>query len=768
MAIADYQYDFDDFVVVDPITKELLPGATVEIRPTVDGAPLEVADLQGTLVGTTLTASELGLVSAFRTTVDIVWVATGGVVIRKMLATRYQNALTYATAAQAAAGVSAAAAEAAQAAAEAAQSAVGSAVESGDGPVAFNILTVGTQTRAAVDGRVGALATPVDGLMLEASRRGLPSDGVTGASGAIAQTIAEAKAAARYVNVSTGATSGLPIIRIPKGRYRIDTTILLELLRGVTLQGDGMGTTVLYVDSGITLLDLHRVNQLKIKDMTLVASRGAANPGAVPWVDCLIENSCGVHIRERSDDGLAGVSTTDLTFDHVEWVGFHRAIRTSGNQMGDNVTFLGCKWRDNFYGVDSENGQAINWRVFGGEFIGFVDNGNNGEGPYNALLAGWSAASAPITAKPGQRQTPGDTASPLQNVTVRDGAVVRCMAGAGISFYNVSFISKNTRVLFGGLPTDVASASNVYGVDTNYMPFTFHHCSAEIRPTAFGGATVPEPGDTNGCDRLSLIRYEKPHPELGNKLLRSPVAFAHERLVVQAAAWDAVHLSNGMQVTWQSVQMAGAGAAGARVVSLLTATGSSAGNVGRFVAHDSSLLTRVKVGKQPNSLTAWTVPAGVAHDITQKGVVAGTDINNPSRTYDRTLLSGVTREQQYLSLQEADGTITQGTVRRLYMSKDAQLNRVRVLVTSAAAGAKPTIEFRRSSGVVVASLTVDLTSVGVVTLTGSGQKHDGCRAPHEDLYAVLGDGILDVVQVTTTAQPTIVTSAVGHVQIEFL
>lgn len=597
------------------------------------------------------------------------------------------------------------------------------------------------------------------GGVLNVADRGLPTDGVTDVAPAIAQTVTDAKALARLANGAVRV--GLPVIRIPKGRYRIDATILLELLRGVTILGDGMGSTVLYVGTGITLLDLHRVNQVKIKDMTLVASRGAANPGAVPWIDCLIEDSCGVHIRERNDDVAQGVSTTEITFDHVEWIGFHRAVRTSGNQMGDNVTFSDCKWRDNVYDIDSENGQAINWRVIGGEVIGFVDGA---EGDYNTLLAAWSAGGRPLTAPTGQRRVPGDTTSALQNVTVRDGAVVRCVAGAGISFYNTSFIAKKTRLLFGGLPTVLATAVATHGVEVNFMPFSFHTCSTEIRDTTVAGTYVPEPRDTFGQDRLSLVRYERPHPASTDKTLQAVVSFVQERIVAQVQAWDAVHLTNGVTVNWSRCQAAGAGVAGARLVSRVTSGGSTAANIGRFVGSDSVLLTRYREGRNPDG-TAWTPPPMVEHDIIQEGRLAGTVLAAPAKAYDSTRIPGVVRDRKLLHFAEVDGSLPQATSRRLYLPVGAILLRATVIASFVPAGKIVTLELRKADGSVIGFLTVDMAQTGTITLNANGQKRDLCRVPTVEIHADLADGIVDVVQIATGGTIQV---ALGTLLVEFL
>lgn len=620
-----------------------------------------------------------------------------------------------------------------------------------DAAVAAAVSTAGTASRAAVDGRVTTRAA-----YLDAADRGLPTDGVTDASPAIAQTVADAKAAARFTNGAVA--SGLPVVRIPKGRYKVDATILLEMVKGVTLRGDGMGSTVLYVGAGITLLDLHRVSQVRIEGLTLVASRGAANPGAVPWTDCLIENSTGVHIRERNDDPVQGVSTTDLTFDHVEWVGFHRAIHVTGNQMGDNVTLMGCKWRDNFYDMDHENGQAMNWRVLGGEFLGFVDGA---QGDYNTLLAAWSAASRPVTAPTGQYRVPGDTASTLQNVTVRDGAVCRAVAGGGVSFYSTSFIARKTRLLFGGLPTDYATAVAAHGTDRNVLPWTFRHCSGEYRETTFGGAVVAEPGDTFGYGRLGLVRYERPHPASTDTTLRPVVGFDDERGAVQASQIDMIHLSSGVQIRWTNSQMTGAGAAVARLVSCVTSGGSTVANSGRFIGRDATRFVRARVGKNVDG-TAWTPLARVDHDIVQHGLVAGSSLSAPPRSYDRTLTPGTVRPRQTIVFSELDGTLPQATVRRLLLPTDATVLRVMAVRTDTLA-AVAALEFRDSAGAVLASLIANPAGAGTKTIVNGGDKMTDCRSPWQDLNRVVTDGVVDVVQVGT-----ITPSALGHVLIEHI
>lgn len=583
------------------------------------------------------------------------------------------------------------------------------------------------------------------------------ADGVSDASPAIAQTVADAKTTARFTNGAV--TCGLPIIRIPKGKFKIGSTILLELLKGVTLRGEGMGSTVLYVSTGITLLDLHRVAQVRIEGMTLAASRGAANPGAVPWKDCLIEGSTGVLIRERADDIAQGASTTGITFDHVEWVGFHRGIRSQGNQMGDNVTFIDPKFRDNFIDFESENGQAINWRVLGGEVLSFVDGT---EGDYNALLAGWSASSRPATAPTGQRRIPGDRTSPTQDITVRDGAMIRTVAGGGAHFMSTSVIVKKTRVLVGGLSTDYATATSQHGTDQNLATFVFDATSSEIR------ALTSETGDTYGYARNALLRYERPHPHATDKTNRVSAQWCQERIVAQHSPWNAVYLTNGVTVSMNGVRFASGVAPDARLVSLVTALASTASNQGRYHSTESPALTRTRTGRQPGTLgAAWTPPTLVDHDIEQATGQVGTSLTAPARVQDRTLIPGATRQRQIAVLAELDGTLVHGTTRRLQLPANVMVLRVSAIAFKAPATGTVTLQFRRSNGAVLSTLTVS-SGKGTESIVDSGKKLNACRAPWHEVATHVADGVLDVIQITTATQATINTGVLGYVLIEHI
>lgn len=599
----------------------------------------------------------------------------------------------------------------------------------------------------AVDARVNAIGGQ---LALALADRNPPVDGVASASAAMSTLYADSRAGARYI--ISDRRDGLPSIDLPVGNFHLTTTVLRELDRGAVIRGRGKRATVLYIDSGITMFDLHRVSQLKLADVTLVCGSGV-NPGITPWVDGLIENSCAVHIRERSDDTISGVSTTDLVFEDVQFIGFHRAIRSSGNQMGDNVSFVNCDWIDNFYDFDLGNGQAMNWRVYGGEFLCAV---NTAEVSYNARIAGWSSASVPLTAPAGQRRDPSDGASVTQNVTMRDGAVVRAVAGGAVLFQGTSFIGRKTRLLFGGLDTNAATAQANNGTNVNLMPWTFDHCSSEIRQTLTpAGVAVADTGDTWGYDRRGLIRYERPHPVVGDATLRAVVRFHGERATVQTSV-ALIYVSNGVQIEWVNGCRAfrqnstAEPAVVPSVTTLITGSGSTLGNLGKFVSRDSTLLYRNKAGRLPTG-AAFTPPADLDHLVVVDGSLPSAwNFDIPVQHHDRTLVNGVPVARMVMPVHSSDSTIPTAT-RRVYGPKGMRLLRVSAISDQPATHASIVLEFRDSAATVLAALTVTWGSTGTLTLTSDGQKCDAARKPWADVNQRVADGIIDVVPTTAVA-----------------
>ena len=606
----------------------------------------------------------------------------------------------------------------------------------------------------------GKRAVRRDELVLSLADRGAPADGVTSSSASLAALTSDARSVARFSNGSV--RDGLPVIDLPVGRFRVTSTILRELDRGAVIRGRGKRATVLYADIGITMFDLHRVSQFALQDMTLVCGSGA-NPGITPWTDGLIEGSCAVLIRERSDDSATGVSTTDIVFERVQFVGWHTAVKTSGNQMGDNVAFRDCDWIDNFFDFDLANGQAVNWRVIGGEVLAWV---NTGEAAYNARLASWSAGSVPLTAKAAQRRDPADAASATQNVTVRDGAVVRAKAGGGIHFTGTSFIVRKTRLLLAGLNTAAATSIAEVGVNVNLLPWTFDHCSCEIRQTlTAGGVAVAEFGDTYGYDRLALVRYERPHPAVGDLTQRAIVRFVSERATCQTSV-DLVHVTNGVLVEWLDSRAfyqnsTAEPSVTAGLVTCITSAASTLGNLGKFVARDSTLLVRRKSAKGSDG-SVWAAPPGqLDHLVRMDGTVPEAwAFDSPVRATDHTLIHGFPAAVMVIPIHNVDGTLTTAT-RRAWGPKEMRLRRVSIISDHTANHANAVYEFRDSGGGVIATLTVDWDGVAVVSNTNDGQKYDVCRKPWADVMRRIADGVVDVVPTTAA------TNVPGQIFVEY-
>lgn len=117
MAVEDYPYTFNPILLIGTLSGVPVAGAAVILRATPGGVPLDIADMQGNALGTSLTSSELGILPAHRTTVAQPYVDANAEVVLRELAQELANSLPQAQAAAADAAASRTAAEAAAAAA---------------------------------------------------------------------------------------------------------------------------------------------------------------------------------------------------------------------------------------------------------------------------------------------------------------------------------------------------------------------------------------------------------------------------------------------------------------------------------------------------------------------------------------------------------------------------------------------------------------------------------------------------------------------------
>lgn len=598
-----------------------------------------------------------------------------------------------------------------------------------------------TQTSAAADEQ----SPPDSRGQYNVMDYGAKGDGVTNDTGAITATIDAAKSAALIKRAT--AHRGLPAIFFPPGEYVV-TSLAFHQVSGLIVRGSGKGATILRTDTGTRILDLHRAANVTFKDMSL-----ACGNYALSWTTGLVENSCGVHVEQWSTDNDKSLSTTDISFDRVEFVGLHRAIRAVGDEMGDSVSFYACKWRDNFFDFELRNGQAVNWRVFGGEVLAFVDTS---ETAWNPRLARWSPASVPASAASAQHANYSGYGA-QQDVTTRDGAVVRCVAGGGVMFLGTSFIVKKTRLLFGVMPTDVTKAVANYGTNANVLPWLFLHTSCELR-------IKDKIGDAHGYQRVTLVRYERPHMHASDTTLRPDIRFDGERLTVQADAIDVLHLTSGVTLSWLRCRMAKHTTAwSAHVVQLLT-QGTTAVARGRLVAMDSTLLEVRAVGKTVSG-AVWEAPDGLGHIVSQdNGYPPVYNPFNPVRTQQQQAVAGVATSVRRAEHFEADGSIMgqranrthrAGTVRRLLVPPGSRLVRCGITLTNLSAGnsyaGDIVLRFRNTANTkTYAELTARwaATKTARESLTANGRKLDVHRRPHaevEETAAADGEVVVEVV-----------------------
>lgn len=596
---------------------------------------------------------------------------------------------------------------------------------------------------------------------------------------AIAATFTAAKAAARFI-AGAPRVVGVPVVRFAARSYQLTATILREFEQGVIIEGAGPWATVIRTDVGIVMFDLHRAGDVTFRDLTI-----CCGDIGTPWITGLVHGTVGVRMRQLAADSLQNNSGTNrFRFHNVHFIGLQRALSTRGDQMTDDVTLDGCVFRDNFYDIDSENGQAYNWRYIGGEVLSGVDapgadlaNPHANEYLYNQRLALWPAGSEPVTAKAGQFQNPATGTGATQNVTIRDGAFLRTVVGGAITCIGTSFIMKKTRVLFGALPTDPAAAIAGYGNTVNQRAVTFIACNAEMR----GQDTVR---DSAGYERIALIRYERPHPDSTDLTLRAIVSFYGETCTVQAASMDLIHLANGVQVHWLYGSRAYQQIAGTSyLVSHVIGSGSTYANRGRFVSAASTLLARRVVGKLPSAAgtvgTVWAAPSGLDHLIDMAGGVDGSSMGGTALEWDRSLQSLVPFVQRVVVQHEVDDTLigsgvlnAAGVTRTLRVPSGAVIRRVGIHLRSVVGGT-PTplvLKFRNAANTVTYATCTALwatTASATETVVAGGRQFDSHRNPWCDVNLTAPTDGQIVVEVVT-GQTVSGVYFTGHAWVEVL
>jgi hypothetical protein len=497
-----------------------------------------------------------------------------------------------------------------------------------------------TSTQVANKAYVDAAASTMD-----ATDYGVMNDGTIGAATGTDNTasfnafITTVKNnAARIYSIGGGlnAYHGLPRVYLPKGVYRLRGSINLARLRGLVIEGDGMESTVLQIETGDPIFDIFRASEIVWRNMTFTSYKTTS--GVNDGCKQLVENSIGAKFHQLSSDPIvAGPGTTVYRFENVEFVGLHRGTYFTGDQMTDGVIFNSCKWRDNFYDSDYANGQAVNHQYIGGEWLGFVDLP---EADYNTRLAEWSAGSKPIT-------------GPAGSITLLDGATFKITAGGMIQIVGGSVIRKGTTLLLGEPPSDLSQGTNA-----NLLTFSFDTCKWELRQKDLVN-------DVYGYQRVTLLRYEMPHPPVFantySRTLQMVVSYNDCDLTVQVPDIDAMHLRNGVSIFATNTRILKQVVSTVYLVSHITGSGSTSNTTGRYVGHNSDHFLRRKVGGTPVAVppsSSYSPSAYQDHHIWQNGRTGfGNHVTPFVREIDHSLVPGMVNGVVRHVLMEVDGTM---------------------------------------------------------------------------------------------------------------
>lgn len=339
----------------------------------------------------------------------------------------------------------------------------------------------------------------------------------------------------------------LPTVYVPPGRYRLSPgVLLLRYVEGFRLQGAGQRASRLrFTGTGVGL-DLDRARGVVVADLML---ENLHPSGAQGGVTGLTENSTAVRVRTLSTDGAsAGGVSMQVTFERVDFEGFHRGVHFTGDIQDDAVQWVGCRWFDCFHALSYENGQAVNHQGFGGEMVWAV---NFPIGDYTTRLAAWTTPRHPY-----------------------DAALIDVQSGGALTWVGGSFIGNCATLHFREPDGSMGDG----GVNVN--AFTFVAGKWEFR--------VRDEPDGNGQQRVTMVRYAQPYPPTVR--VSCLVRFVGGEVNLGAsvvAPVTLVHVANSMRITWDGVKVYQPTLA--QVVGLVESSVST-GALGQFVARDSTWL----------------------------------------------------------------------------------------------------------------------------------------------------------------------------------
>ncbi|QIN79588.1 hypothetical protein GBA65_14865 [Rubrobacter marinus] len=487
-------------------------------------------------------------------------------------------------------------------------------------------------------------------------------------------------------------------------RYRCDSRLNVTQLKGLRFRGEGEESTVFDNRTGEELIFFNHSQAVDFEDFQIAGS--------------LKENSGGIRFHQSTADPNQR-PTFAYRMKSVAFEQLHRAMRWTGDVMGDDLLYLGVKIRDCLRPFTYTNDQAVNHVFVGGEVQCF----NNNLDPANFAdnFAYWNAK---MSAAAGWTNPQ----------TAYDGAVFFVQKGGQVTWVGGGLIHTYTDVFFEYDPSFVQTAPIV------------------LMPARWEKRYVDPVGDQWGQQRTAIVRRSQHVPEGAN--VKSPVIISPGSVVncaypsanpnatppVVNQDYELFYLYNGHKIVARDVQVLGTGVK--KVVAQLNA--SSPANVARFRGDGTSPLTyeprRTGVG------------VAVNHDFRQDERLQQIDSRaQPSGPDDaQTLVNNVGRRPKFFFWRSPDGLLPGcgGAPNTVDLRGPANgfLEELRAIRTSGGTvgGASPTpnlvYEFRSTTGVLYATLTISF----------SGDPNLLKPADRPQTFDQGGDGIVRVTCTTPT------------------
>jgi hypothetical protein len=135
------------------------------------------------------------------------------------------------------------------------------------------------------------------------------------------------------------------IVYLPKGNYKITSAIALAPAGGVvglTLQGDGSGSTLINFNGASTTLTCPSSRAVAFKDIGFYSS--------------------GIDVEQTAFTvAQTGNPLRSWRFERCEFAAFWKCFNVTGASMCSEFYFLDCGFLQCYYLMDNSNDQAVNW-----------------------------------------------------------------------------------------------------------------------------------------------------------------------------------------------------------------------------------------------------------------------------------------------------------------------------------------------------------------------------------------------------------------------